>query len=125
MNESGNQAESPFRSVNALTSQIPIEPQGPAGPDQPRTVRCPRPALTVVRSYVGWGVCLCWWGGVWPAGPGCGSVYFASGEGDRDGDAEEVEGSALGVGGFGQGGHGGAVGAVKEVVAGEGAQVGQ
>lgn len=43
----------------------------------------------------------------------------------RDGRAEELEGVALYGGGFCQGGDGGSVGAVLDVVAGQGGQVGE
>ena len=49
--------------------------------------------------------------------------WFCLREGERDWGVDQVEGSSLGGGWFGEGGHDGAVGAVAEVVAGEGGQV--
>ena len=46
-------------------------------------------------------------------------------EGQGDGCVEELEGSALGVGGLGEDGHGGIGAGEADLVAGEGAQMGE
>ena len=50
-------------------------------------------------------------------------LRWGLGEGGRDGRADELEGAALDGGGFGEGGDDGSVGAVLQVVAGQGGQV--
>ena len=46
-------------------------------------------------------------------------------QGQRDGCVEELKGSALGVGGLGEHGHGGLGAGEADLVAGEGSQVGE